>query len=277
MKTLRPWVALVFAACAATWPRPNSGSEWQATWRACRDGNQAACYWKARDEEPAKRRALYQTACDANVGRACNELGFFIARDGGGARAMELWKRACELGSKDGCDSLGTGWRDGVGGTVDARAALDAYERACRMHDATGCTNLGRQLLASDPARAEKLWREVCASEEISDACRLLGIARVHGEGLARDVDEGLSLLRRACRLGDADDCLATGEVLEELHQPGESLRYVRTSCTWGSAAGCLKLSRTLRLGEPDDEALREARDAELFACAHGACDAGVP
>ena len=59
---------LVFAACAATWPRPTSGGEWQATYRACRDGNQAACYWKAREEEPSKRRAIYQAACDANVG-----------------------------------------------------------------------------------------------------------------------------------------------------------------------------------------------------------------
>lgn len=273
---------LLLASCATWSSGPQTNDEWNAAYRACRDGNQTACYWKIGSLAPGERRAAYQRACEANVAAACNDLGFFVAQDGQKTRAVELWRKSCELGSKDGCDSYGTGLRDGLGGAVDETGAVAAYELACRQNDAAGCTNLGRQLLngrgvARDTARAEKLWRTTCASEEIHDSCRVLGLALVRGEGLTKDVDGGVVMLKRACRYGKAADCFAASEVLEELQQPAEALRYLRTSCAWGSSNGCRALAKVLRTGKPGDEEEREALEAEAFVCSHGDCDGGAP
>lgn len=180
---------------------------------------------------------------------------------------MELWQRSCALGSKDGCDSLGTGWRDGVGGTVDLAASVVAYEASCAQQDAAGCTNLGTALMegkgvTKNEPRAEALWRAVCATETIHESCRRLGLMLVRG----KDVEGGLAMLRRACRLGAAADCLAAGDAMTEFGDSVEALRYVRTSCE-----GCERLTKFLRAGDAGVDALEEAAAAQVRACRGGA------
>ncbi len=273
------WAVLLALSCAKTWPRPETSGAWNEALRACRSGDQRACYWKAnrlRSSDPVAAAKVHEAACNAGAGQSCNELGF-AARDGRGleksaTRAMALWQRACDLGSKDGCDSLGTGWRDGVGAKVDLGAASVAYEAACAQQDAAGCTNLGLALMegqgvAKNEARAEALWRQVCATEEILESCRYLGVALVRGAGVRQDIEGGLAMLRRACRLGGAADCLAAGAEMVEHGDAVEALRYVRTSCTWGSGPGCYQLSKLLRAGDAGVAALEEATEAQARAC----------
>lgn len=290
------WVCLVLVtSCARTWPKPQKGTEWHAAFRACRGGDQRACYWRAnsvRSSDFDEAIKLYRASCDAGLGESCNELGFF-AKDGrglpkSGADAMKYWDRACTAGSRDGCDSLGTGWRDGVGGEVNHPRAVVAYEAACKLLDPAGCTNLGRALMKGEgveknASRAEALWRQVCANDEkIDDACRFLGDALVRGEGVTRDLEGGLAMLRRACRLGEAEDCRVAGVAMREFGDSLEGLRHLRTSCTWGSPRGCFELSEVLARGGTGVDDPEEADDARAWACRDGhaaACettDAGV-
>jgi TPR repeat protein len=267
--------------CANSLPRPQTGSEWNEFLRACRAGDQRACYWKGSLELSSGNTAqgveLMVRACDAGVGMACNEVGFFhseakhgFKRDG--ARAVALWKRACEQGSKDGCDSWGTGLRDGVGGPIDLEGAVAAYERACKLDDAAGCTNLGAALLRgagtkANPARAEALWRKVCAQEEIYRSCRLLGAELVRGELIKpREEEEGLAVLRRACNLGRGDDCLEAALAMRDYGSKAESLRYLRTSCAWESTRGCRELGKVLSR-DPAEDAQEESRAVLQKAC----------
>lgn len=289
----RAWVWLVLAACAAPWPRPTRSNEWQAAFRACRGGNQQACYWRAaslRAQDFDGAVKLYERSCEGGAGQSCNELGFFAKQGRGvpesGAKAMEYWKRACALGSKDGCDSLGTGWRDGVGGEVNHAEAVKAYQTACALKDEYGCSNLALALMLGegvpkDAARAEALWRAGCANDEnVSDACRHLGTRLVRGDGVTRDVEGGLAMLRRGCRLGGAADCYAASVAMQAFGDSIEARRYLRTSCAWGSAKGCFTLSQALMAGDAGVEELAEAKAVKQKACADGldeACEAGAP
>lgn len=285
---MKRWSVLLLLAlsCAKSWPKPERSTEWQAAFRACRGGDQRACYWQAssvRWTDRPRAVALFVKACDANVGEACNELGFY-AKDGNelpksGTAAMAYWEKSCALDSDDGCDSLGTGWRDGVGGEKNLERAAKAYERACAMKDEAGCTNLGRALMnaegvTADPARAVTLWRQVCSGDDalIYTSCRYLGDALVRGQGgVPRDVEGGLKALRRACRFGDEKDCFAASEAMAEVGDSTEALRYLRASCTWGLAEGCAKLSATLSAksnASADD--VEEAAEAKKKACRKG-------
>jgi TPR repeat protein len=280
----RAFVLLLSAlmGCAASFPRPETSTDWDLRRRQCRDGDQRACHWKGiaelREGKIEQAAQTLQRSCEAGVAESCNDVGFFfsqpyapIVRDAVKGRA--LWQRACERGSKDGCDSWGTGLRDGVGGPVDLVGAVAAYERACKLEDSAGCTNLAAALLEGrgapiDAMRAEALWRKICARDDIYLSCRLLGSAIARGRGLPVDVKEGLSLLRRACNNGKAADCLEASSVMQEVGSKGEALRYLRTSCDWGSVRGCRELGRTLRAsGDPEDsdeaeEMLQRACDA---------------
>ncbi|MGV3622565.1 MAG: tetratricopeptide repeat protein [Archangium sp.] len=289
------WVVLVAMSCAKSWPRPERTMDWDHAFRACRSGDQRACYWRANSLRHSDLEAaieLYEKSCDANVGASCNELGFF-AKDGtglpkSGTAAMEYWKKSCAAGNDDGCDSLGTGWRDGVGGEKNAVEAAKAYALACEQLDEAGCTNLGRALMrgdgvARDAKRAIELWTRVCNGEDeaIYTSCRYLGDALVRGEaGTPRDVELGLKVLRRACRFGDENDCYVASLAMSEAGDSIEALRYLRASCTWGHAEGCARLAATLTAKNTAD-ALEEAAAATQRACAKGfasACpaDAGV-
>jgi hypothetical protein len=278
------WIVLLVSliSCARSFPRPQTSSEWEERYRGCRAGDQRACYWRGiadLDEGRTVQGAkTIEKACQAGVGEACNETGFFHSRGWYGfpvnaGRARELWARSCERGSKDGCDSWGTGLRDGIGGPADLPGAVAAYERACKLEDAAGCSNLGSALLAGagvkrDVARAVTLWRTICARETgIHHSCRLLGAALVHGDGVEQNVTEGLTFMRRACNLGSADDCREAGELMFGFGSKPEAVRYLRTSCTWGSAEGCRALGiRLLEGGEAAEHA--EALEVLISACA---------
>ena len=284
-RTLLFLVLLHTLGCAHSLPRPENFGEWQELFRACRAGDQRACYWRGisdvsegRIEEGVKR---IETACDAGVGIACNIQGFIYSegryqRKIDAPRARALWARSCSLGSKDGCDSWGTGLRDAVGGPADLPGAAAAYELACKRDDGAGCTNLAKALLhgegvGKDATRAALLLRTICARETDSqDSCRVLGAALVHGDGLTADVPEGLTLLRRACNIGGAEDCQEAGELMVGFGSQSEGVRYLRTSCTWGRVAGCRALGLRLLEGPDEEGAHDEARDVLRSACSGG-------
>lgn len=273
---------VVLGGCARSLPRPQTSSEWEALFRDCRAGDQRACYWRGqadldegRTEQGVK---LIKAACEAGIGPACNTEGFFSSAGWyeqpiDPVRARSLWARSCELGSKDGCDSWGTGLRDAIGGPVDLPGAAAAYERACKLEDSAGCTNLGSALLKGegvkqDVTRAVALWRTICSREtDIQHSCRLLGAALVQGEGMEANVTEGLTLLRRACNLGEAEDCQVAGELMALFGSQSEAVRYLRTSCTWGRPAGCRTLGLRLLEGPDEEDAHAEAREVLQKAC----------
>jgi hypothetical protein len=284
-------LVLVLSGCARSLPRPETWNQWEELFRDCRAGDQRACYWRAisdldagRTEEAVKR---FEEACAAGVGIACNEEGFIYARGWygrkvDGAKGVALWARACSLGSKDGCDSWGTGLRDGVGGKADPIGAVAAYEQACKLEDGAGCTNLAAALLKGEgteknSTRAIALLRTICARESDNQhSCRVLGSALALGDGVTADVNEGLTLLRRACNIGDAEDCQEAGEVMASVGSKDEAVRYLRTSCKWGRASGCRTLGLRLLEGPDEDGAHEEARAVLKRACERGdkaSCD----
>lgn len=259
-------VVLLFASCAATLPAPKSSAQWKEVARGCASGDPRACYWvavsKLRAGDRAGAKQQYLALCADGFAAACNELGFLETKDAP-ADARAHWRRACELGDKDGCDSYGTGLRDGVGGAVDLPGAAAAYEKACGLKDSAGCTNLARLLatgkgVTANPSRAMALWAQVCASEEPWQACEELGSAHFEGALVPKDTERGLNILRRSCADAALRSCSATGHALHALGRNTEAVRYLRTSCDSTSQLGCKELLEVLTaIG--DEAALAEA------------------
>ena len=115
--------------------------------RSCGEGDQSACVRAARALEatdPAKANAVYQRACDANVGLGCSFLGLTTPnRDG----ARKLMKRACDLRDGFGCYHLGSMARLGSGVPRDLAAATSFFKLGCALGYQPSCKEADQQRL----------------------------------------------------------------------------------------------------------------------------------
>jgi len=139
--------ALLFLACVG------AGSDEDL----CREGIPPACYNVAVAYETGPEKnldralALYDVACDADLGVACVNAGVLRAHGEGVPQdlpaAIRLFRRGCELHAAEGCHDLGTVLVQGIGATPDPVAGVSFLERGCELGHAAAC------------ARAADFWK----------------------------------------------------------------------------------------------------------------------
>lgn len=116
--------------------------------RSCSEGDQSACVRAARPLEAtdlAKAQAVYQRACEANVGLGCSFLGltYRYAATPNLSEARRLMTRACDLKDGFGCYHLGSMAQLGSGAARDPAAAAAFFKLGCEFGYQPSCKEAG--------------------------------------------------------------------------------------------------------------------------------------
>jgi hypothetical protein len=165
--------------------------------------------------EPSRRGPrleLFELRCKRR-GPACAELADAYAKGELGlkkdtAKALKLYVRACEP-------------NDGSRETACERAA-DALEDA--------------KLGAPDLTKATTFRKAACIAGD--NACAKYAEALAAGRGTKKDVQEGLAVAERACKVNAAYAC-ATYATLLAKHDPKKARPYLEARCKDGSLQDC--------------------------------------
>lgn len=112
--------------------------------RSCSEGDQSACVRAARPLEAtdlAKAKAIYQRACDANVGLGCSFLGltYRYAATPNLPEARRLMARACDLKDGFGCYHLGSMAQLGAGAPRAPASAAAFFKLGCERGYQPSC------------------------------------------------------------------------------------------------------------------------------------------
>jgi hypothetical protein len=99
------------------------------------------------EEDLEAARALYQRACDADLGWGCASLASSLRRDARSrpdlaARALTLHERACDLGFLRSCRDAGSTLLNGDGVPRDAPRGLERVRGACAAGARAACLDL---------------------------------------------------------------------------------------------------------------------------------------
>jgi TPR repeat protein len=133
--------------------KPHSPAVLAALTADCQRGELARCAALGRAQQAAgddaKAEQTWRSACKANHGRACHELGNMLSspyrklrRD---KEALAFLKKACALKVEASCYFLGTFQETGkLGFTADEKAAAAYYEKGCRYGHYWACKKVGK-------------------------------------------------------------------------------------------------------------------------------------
>ena len=117
----------------------------------CPGGTVKGCFDAALEAErkgdSARAAEMYTRSCDAEVARACTQLGTFAWQGRGmsadPARAYSLYMRGCDGGDAAGCFSAAICHRTGTCAEKSDAQATKLLQRACDGGDSRACANLG--------------------------------------------------------------------------------------------------------------------------------------
>jgi TPR repeat protein len=191
--------------------------------QACDRGDLAGCVELADgltdDPNAARRRELWQRACNGGASLGCFRLaevhaaGRGVARDD--TRAAELDRRACDDAVAAACTALARMREAGLGGPRDAGQAEQLYARACGAGDFLGC------------ARQAVLCQVTIGAERVKtgrpEAPGPIAASRVRSESVAPGRSDPGS--------GGASPASA------RVHADGARVRYRRSPMTFTSTA----------------------------------------
>jgi uncharacterized protein len=190
--------------------------------QACREHDGGACNalgviyeHKLPDDEKNVPKAdqYYLGSCENGYALGCSNAGMLSLNARNYADARRLIVRSCDGGSPQGCYNLGYLHLRGLGmEKPDYQAAYQAYAKACDGGLANACNSVGDMLyegypgIAKDYGRAVQLFTKAC-TQGIGAACHNLGLCYRDGLGVAVNPQQSSALFRKACSLGNKEDC----------------------------------------------------------------------
>jgi uncharacterized protein len=141
-------------------------------------------------------------------------------RAGDLAAARVLWQAGCDAGRASDCYELGIVYRDGEGVKPDPAQYSALMTRACDGSVASACHNLAREQLGD---------LEDGAAEKATPA----------------QLEAGIGLYRRGCKLGGAPSCANLGLHLARQAASGDkaALKGLRKACIDGAGSICFGLA----------------------------------
>ena len=272
-------LCLVLLAVTTTAPRPAASAD---PWLAQLETARAA----ALDQR--NTRAMVQDGAEEAGHLALLDTALDPARDAdfdaAHRNAASAARTTCARGDWSACHSLGEMYHTGTGTWPDRPLGHALFWLACNAGDGPACHALAaeacRKGIDCEPfflahldvtraaRRAEHGPLEAALVEQYDDF-----VDEWHGP---------VRRLRRGCRAGDTNDCIALGRLFNG--QPGGwelKLRYADVeaadalflhACEAGDGAGCAAYTEQFRYGYRDDAA-RVLRYAEI-GCALGSADA---
>lgn len=205
-------------------------------------------------ELPDDPRELKRLCAEEDDVDACARLGTRMLTGEGMvrhvSRGLRLVVDACARGQLDGCNVAGVAFQQGVGTSIDLRAAAEAFEQACNAGHVDACWNLGHMFLDQGEREAALgAFIRDCENGGV-DSCRYA--ADLYLE-FAREL-EAYALLEAACRRELAGACTQLGQLRVDVDV--ETARWAwRRSCEAGDGDGCGELAG---LETADDATRRE-------------------
>jgi TPR repeat protein len=143
----------------------------------------------------------------------------FLPKEAAEAKGLAAWKRGAEYGEAHNMVLLGNLYRRSQFGVrADAREAHDWFLRAAKKGDAEGMIALGglllngREPVAQDQAAAAQWFRKASESGYESGTI-LLAQCYLEGEGVGKDVQRGLAMLKGLAEKGSGFAQTTLGDV----------------------------------------------------------------
>ncbi|MBA3538150.1 MAG: sel1 repeat family protein, partial [Deltaproteobacteria bacterium] len=114
----------------------------------------------------------------------------------------------------------------------------------CDAGHAASCATLAAMYrdginVAKDWTKAAGLAQAAC-DKDVLAACRLIGNAKLGGQGVPKDLKDGIAVLDRVCLAGDTRGCVDLGIArLADKKLAGDAQYAFRRACYGGEFDGC--------------------------------------
>jgi len=242
--------------------------------RACALGEPEGC-WGLGVFLPAaapETRQSFERSCALGSVVGCGRLAVHQVENGPPPvqpGAVAPLRRACEREDGPSCYVLAVLERDGVGGPEgprDPEAAQRHFAVSCGKGNGYGCLNLGALRFTAARTEAERVaalaHHERACELGALRACAQVGVERLQGTRVPRDVAAGERWLRRSCE-GDGypAGCNDLGVFMERGVIAGGNegaAAMFRRACAGGYAAACNAATATA--GDAGDGSHRRRR-----------------
>lgn len=174
------------------------------------------------------------------------------------AEAFRWYEKSAARNCSTAVSNLGYAYQNGRGVPVDQKRALGYFERAASLGDAAALTNLayaykhGLMGLAKDLAKARDYYERAVAAGNAT-AMNNLGMMYIEGDGVARDREKGMALVRRAADLFDLSALNNLGYFSERTDK-ALSRQYYEKAIALGSVPAKRNLARVLARSPDDSE-----------------------
>lgn len=246
--------------------REVSHSQIETAQADCLAGESSACHTAfARSE----------ARCQVGDTLACVRLAVLYERGYGvrksTERALELFERACQANNGDACNNVGYYHEKGRGPKgKDAAQAFRYYEKACRLEHQIACANLGYLYemglgVKQDLGRAKALFESSCKSRG-SYGCNNLGNRYQNGIGVPQDLERALRYYERACADQAGLGCVNVGYLHEQAGHLADARSSYRMACDLHTPKGCTSLGLMYSQGRGGE--LDKERAAALYRSA---------
>jgi uncharacterized protein len=169
----------------------------------------------------AKAAPLYEMACNADVGAACNQLAGLYSSGQGGMpkdpkKAEEIYMKACgQLMHGLACSNFAGAIAFGKVGKKDPKRVADLYGRACDLGNAGGCGSLGRMFVEGtngarrDADRGMSALVVACNEAKMPSLCYMVSEYYQKGKFVTKDLDRAAAYKDKACAYGLKSDMCA--------------------------------------------------------------------
>jgi len=224
----------------------------------------AAC--KNVEEEKKKKQDAQKTFMDAEA-KARTEQDAIEKK-----KAIDDATKGCDAGTASSCIALGRIHQEGK----DAALAVTSYARACAAKDAGGC----RLAAETAPDATDKLvhYKALCALDDVDGCLQGAQIAdKLYTSNAIptpkRIVDaDSMTLLLRACQLGQPIACTARGVGLLVKNDARTAAESFSLACDKNEPRGCVELSKLWK----DGTGVKKKDKKKAAALMKKACAAGL-
>ncbi|MCE9572740.1 MAG: sel1 repeat family protein [Deltaproteobacteria bacterium] len=176
------------------------------------------------DPEQARRR--YTELCNKDTAQACTALAGMLAEQDKHADAFNLYQRACTAGDGNACNSVGFAHYTSHGAPWDVVKAAAGYQKACDLGEPVGCSNVGELYeygiaYAKDPTKAYAFYQKGCTPSSDIGCGRLARYYATGAGGAPVDTARAIKEYRRACdsAFNTPEPCRELGDLLRTTGQ----------------------------------------------------------
>lgn len=170
--------------------------------------------------------------CARKQAQSCMRLGFLYMGIEKGAdetddkKARVAMESACNAKFGEACVYLGSMAEVGRGAPASLPLAQSWWEKGCTFKNGGACLKLAESLeAAGDKPRAATYYELSCKNGE-PDACGMLGLMEIKGDGIPAAPERGVKRLLKVCReRGIGRGCVEAGIAYEKGEVPQDMFR----------------------------------------------------